>query len=1096
MITINCIENINSINLTTQDFYVNDGGQNMELLVENWLCKNKEWFKNFALENLDLNTVEKWLRSNDKKICKCCNSNNININVNELGVKDYSKINTKRNSLSSSIFISKDFLQLSKFEKPSTKSNASSVETNGANVNFFNKDFPKEETPKGENSAAQKSTIAAATAYITANQNSTLEILNKIGSTHSHTCIIHNRPFINSMKQNNLVNMSSTILPYRTEELNDDFDDDNENTDESSEQTNRQNSADQVFQDNDSFINNFQLKNKQFDLISNNSIKIPFIRRNSIMRKYQPMYACDSNASLSVLKMLIETKIKFPTNSNSTTSLNDKLKMKRETRNESEFLLELVKDISNELNLKTLSTKILNNLKLLVNAEKASLFYVCHMHKCLASFKFDPHAGVWDPSKFKSSTNSFNYDTFTNDFDMEFAFGNTLLGSVAQTGNVINIPNASKDKRYNSGIDNIIGYQVKSLLCLPIKNAENEVIAVVQVINKSRAISSNGNKSNVFDEHDIKLLNTYLPYCAISIVQAQLFDLYAYEYERNKALLEVVHDLFEQQTNLDEILFRIMQKAQTLLKCQRCSVLVVLDKNAQEGNANARKVFDLFQSGRKPFQRRHSVEDDDGSKISNALADHVIKTGEKINLSNAYDDPRFDPLVDTIWKFKTKGILCMPIRNRDSNIIGCAQIANRLDNQPFDENDEQLFEAFCIFCGLGINNTLIYDQLERSMAEKSVALEVLSYHATCSKVELNTFVKKFFSTEDENYFFFQRENLNSFVFDDFSLNTDEMIMAAYEMFKHSGLLDVFKIEKNTLIQWLLTVRKNYRDIVYHNWNHAFNVCQSMFAIFENSKIANSLQDIEKLGLIVGCLCHDLDHRGTNNMFQVETHSALSQLYGTTGTMEKHHFNHCIMILNTPGHNIFSQLKPRTYSLAISYIKEAILATDLADHFSIRRDFDEAVMSEDDPYWGEEPYCSLLRKHLMTCCDLASSTKPWLIHRDVVNLVTKEFFAQGDRERLELNKEPNEMMDARRSHELPRLQIGWIDNVCLPLYSNLLTLDGAFEGHIERVKDNRTNWSHLNFNRTSSIAEDDEEVVEPPADSANLVCTFDDEQLNL
>jgi hypothetical protein len=38
--------------------------------------------------------------------------------------------------------------------------------------------------------------------------------------------------------------------------------------------------------------------------------------------------------------------------------------------------------------------------------------------------------------------------------------------------------------------------------------------------------------------------------------------------------------------------------------------------------------------------------------------------------------------------------------------------------------------------------------------------------------------------------------------------------------------------------------------------------------------------------------------------------------------------------------------------------------------------------------------------------LAGNTKPWTIHRDVVNLVTKEFFAQGDRERLELNKEPN------------------------------------------------------------------------------------------
>ena len=40
-----------------------------------------------------------------------------------------------------------------------------------------------------------------------------------------------------------------------------------------------------------------------------------------------------------------------------------------------------------------------------------------------------------------------------------------------------------------------------------------------------------------------------------------------------------------------------------------------------------------------------------------------------------------------------------------------------------------------------------------------------------------------------------------------------------------------------------------------------------------------------------------------------------------------------MILNTPGHNIFSHLKPRTYVTVVKYIKEAILATDLADHFS-------------------------------------------------------------------------------------------------------------------------------------------------------------------
>jgi hypothetical protein len=57
-------------------------------------------------------------------------------------------------------------------------------------------------------------------------------------------------------------------------------------------------------------------------------------------------------------------------------------------------------------------------------------------------------------------------------------------------------------------------------------------------------------------------------------------------------------------------------------------------------------------------------------------------------------------------------------------------------------------------------------------------------------------------------------------------------------------------------------------------------------------------------------------------------------------------------------------------------------------------------------WTQDPYNDLLRKQLMTCCDLAAVTKPWQTHKKVVNLVTREFFAQGDRERRELHIEPN------------------------------------------------------------------------------------------
>lgn len=81
---------------------------------------------------------------------------------------------------------------------------------------------------------------------------------------------------------------------------------------------------------------------------------------------------------------------------------------------------------------------------------------------------------------------------------------------------------------------------------------------------------------------------------------------------------------------------------------------------------------------------------------------------------------------------------------------GVAQVLNRLDGKPFDDADQRLFEvflfdsawaprlrrrlangcplvssqAFVIFCGLGINNTIMYDQVKKSWAKQSVALDV------------------------------------------------------------------------------------------------------------------------------------------------------------------------------------------------------------------------------------------------------------------------------------------------------------------------------------------------------------------------------------
>ena len=66
-------------------------------------------------------------------------------------------------------------------------------------------------------------------------------------------------------------------------------------------------------------------------------------------------------------------------------------------------------------------------------------------------------------------------------------------------------------------------------------------------------------------------------------------------------------------------------------------------------------------------------------------------------------------------------------------------------------------------------------------------------------------------------------------------------------------------------------------------------------------------------MFIACLCHDLDHRGYSNDFLVKNKAPLAALYSTS-VMENHHFNQTLAILQTPGHNIFSQLKPKTLKI--------------------------------------------------------------------------------------------------------------------------------------------------------------------------------------
>ncbi|XP_052266884.1 dual 3',5'-cyclic-AMP and -GMP phosphodiesterase 11-like [Dreissena polymorpha] len=700
---------------------------------------------------------------------------------------------------------------------------------------------------------------------------------------------------------------------------------------------------------------------------------------------------------------------------------------------EKELMYELVMDICNDLDVKSLCYKILNNCCTLLNADRCSLFLVQGKgtnERFLVAKLFDVngHASLEELSHGKE--------------EIRVPWGTGIIGYVAKTGEVVNIPDAYKDPRFNSDIDLRTGYTTQSILSMPIKDSEGVVIGVAQAVNKVV------NRNQTFNEHDEKVFASYLAFCGIGLKNAQLYERSLLENRRSQVLLDLARVIFEEQSNVAALIQKIMMHTQSLLQCERCQVMLVDESTKGVFSQVYDMTTDDFDNS-ETYTREGPTHP--RFPIQIGITGHVAATGEPLNIPDAYMDPRFDPTADKATAFRTRSILCMPIKNAEGRVMGVSQLINKKDGTAFTKNDENLFEAFAIFCGMGIYNTHMYEKTVRASAKQRVALEVLSYHVSaCAEDAIK--LKKAVIPSTSDY------RLLEYGFNDASLDDDDTLKASIRMFIDLDLLEKFRINYDTLCRWLLSVKKNYRNVTYHNWRHAFNVAQTMFCCLKKGQLDRYISDVETLALVVGCLCHDLDHRGTNNQFQIKAMSPLAELYSTS-TMEHHHFDQCIMILSTEGNEILSGLSQEEYENAIGLLECAILSTDLALYFKRRGEFfklvEQGLLDLD-----QDEHRDLLRSMLMTASDVSAITKPWEVQKRVADLIASEFFEQGDLEKTQLKIKPIEMMDRDKKDKLPMMQVNFIDTICMPVYKAMARMQPNLSPLMEGCRRNRDNWEHL------------------------------------
>ncbi|MCP9260348.1 Phosphodiesterase [Dirofilaria immitis] len=478
--------------------------------------------------------------------------------------------------------------------------------------------------------------------------------------------------------------------------------------------------------------------------------------------------------------------------------------------------------------------------------------------------------------------------------------------------------------------------------------------------------------------------------------------------------LPVIRSIFQDIVSMDTVIMKVMNFAQKLTNADRSSLFLVDHKR----NELYARIFDI---GVDTQQDEQIKINEDGNKeirfsASKGISGYVAMTGKVLNIENAYEDPRFNKEIDQKTGYRTKNILCMPIFIRKS-VIGVVQMINKADG-PFTKQDQKSFETFAVYCGLALHHAKLYNQIKRSEQKYRVALEVLAYHSVCNKEEVNKL--KSITIESDI------TELDNFDFNGFQLTDLEKPLYAVYMFR-TLFQGKFNYDENDLIRFVLTVRKNYRQVMYHNWTHGWTVAQAMYCMLRTTTIFTLKQS---LALYVACLCHDLDHRGKNNAYMKLMSSPLASIYSTS-VMEHHHFNQTVIILQQVGHNILKSFSSEEYKEILGIIKHCIISTDLAVFTNNKTEL-ETILADGTFSWKNEDHQLLMEAILMTGCDLIAATKPWSIHTKAVQIIFGEFYEQGDAERKSGQK-PIAMMDREKVNKLPQVQVSFMKYICVPCY---------------------------------------------------------------
>ncbi|MDP1673497.1 MAG: GAF domain-containing protein, partial [Burkholderiales bacterium] len=271
--------------------------------------------------------------------------------------------------------------------------------------------------------------------------------------------------------------------------------------------------------------------------------------------------------------------------------------------------------------------------------------------------------------------------------EVRFPADRGIAGSVFTSGRGEIIPDAYADPRFNRKVDTDTGYRTRNILCVPIRNKKQVVIGVTQALNK---------REGEFDAEDQQLLEGLSSQAAAALENARMFERVERAQREEAVLLDVVSSITS-EILLDPLLEKILAAATQLLGADRGS-LFLYDPSSNE-------LWSRVAGGEAAQEIRFPA--------SAGIAGECFIQGARINIDDAYRDPRFNPGVDKGTGYRTRNILCMPITTKGGNKVGVMEILNKKEG-PFTAADQRRLGALCAQAAVSIENAQLFEDVSNS----------------------------------------------------------------------------------------------------------------------------------------------------------------------------------------------------------------------------------------------------------------------------------------------------------------------------------------------------------------------------------------------